>query len=89
MASFAEVRSLLDEGNKIRILACTNRNAQSSRSHTVFSIHITQVRCWARCVVLGVLVACLLERPRRCSLPRGLLPCSSLTWRARKVRRNT
>ena len=44
VASFDEVRALLDEGNKIRILACTNRNAQSSRSHTVFSMHVTQVR---------------------------------------------
>lgn len=40
--SFADVALLLDDGNRIRALASTERNASSSRSHTVFTFHITR-----------------------------------------------
>ena len=40
--SYEEVAALLADGNRIRTLAATDRNAQSSRSHTVFTLHLTQ-----------------------------------------------
>lgn len=33
----------MDEGNKSRTVASTNMNSESSRSHAVFTIHLTQI----------------------------------------------
>ncbi|XP_047588588.1 kinesin-like protein KIF13A isoform X6 [Lutra lutra] len=42
VTSFEDVESLMSEGNKSRTVAATNMNEESSRSHAVFNIIITQ-----------------------------------------------
>ncbi|XP_054935518.1 LOW QUALITY PROTEIN: kinesin-like protein KIF13A [Physeter macrocephalus] len=42
VTSFEDIESLMSEGNKSRTVAATNMNEESSRSHAVFSIIITQ-----------------------------------------------
>uniref|UniRef100_A0A0N5B8A5 Kinesin motor domain-containing protein n=1 Tax=Strongyloides papillosus TaxID=174720 RepID=A0A0N5B8A5_STREA len=42
VSSFEQINQLIDEGNKSRTVAATNMNAQSSRSHAVFTIRLTQ-----------------------------------------------
>ena len=42
--SFADIESLMDEGNKARTVAATNMNETSSRSHAVFTLVLTQRR---------------------------------------------
>ena len=37
-----DIDSLMSEGNKSRTVACTQMNAESSRSHAVFSIVLNQ-----------------------------------------------
>lgn len=37
-----DIESLMSEGNKSRTVAATNMNEESSRSHAVFNIIITQ-----------------------------------------------
>jgi kinesin family protein 1 len=44
VCSFAEIESLMDEGNKARTVAATNMNETSSRSHAVFTLILTQKR---------------------------------------------
>ncbi|KAK0547296.1 hypothetical protein OC846_003155 [Tilletia horrida] len=44
VASFADIESLMDEGNKARTVAATNMNETSSRSHAVFTLVLTQRR---------------------------------------------
>lgn len=39
---FQQIASLIEEGNKSRTVAATNMNAESSRSHAVFNIRLTQ-----------------------------------------------
>ena len=39
---FQEIEQLMDEGNKSRTVAATKMNAESSRSHAVFSMIFTQ-----------------------------------------------
>ncbi|MGH0156298.1 UNVERIFIED_CONTAM: hypothetical protein FKN15_038629 [Acipenser sinensis] len=39
---FEDIESLMSEGNKSRTVAATNMNEESSRSHAVFSIIVTQ-----------------------------------------------
>ena len=39
---FQQIESLIGEGNKSRTVAATNMNAESSRSHAVFNITLTQ-----------------------------------------------
>jgi kinesin family protein 1 len=39
---YPEIEELMDEGSKSRTVASTNMNAQSSRSHAVFTILLTQ-----------------------------------------------
>eukprot|EP00050_Salpingoeca_kvevrii_P017337 m.64241 g.64241 ORF g.64241 m.64241 type:complete len:1733 (-) comp7505_c0_seq1:232-5430(-) len=39
---FSTIAALIDEGNKSRTVAATNMNAESSRSHAVFNIILTQ-----------------------------------------------
>ena len=42
MSSFKDIDELMSEGNKSRTVAATQMNAESSRSHAVFSIVLTQ-----------------------------------------------
>nr|XP_019589817.1 PREDICTED: kinesin-like protein KIF13A isoform X2 [Rhinolophus sinicus] len=42
VTSFEDIESLMSEGNKSRTVAATNMNEESSRSHAVFNILITQ-----------------------------------------------
>lgn len=42
VTSFMDIDNLMTEGNKSRTVAATNMNAESSRSHAVFSIVLTQ-----------------------------------------------
>uniref|UniRef100_A0A1I7SLJ5 Kinesin motor domain-containing protein n=1 Tax=Bursaphelenchus xylophilus TaxID=6326 RepID=A0A1I7SLJ5_BURXY len=42
VGSFEQITRLMDEGNKCRTVAATNMNAESSRSHAVFTLQITQ-----------------------------------------------
>lgn len=39
---FQDIEVLMSEGNKSRTVAATNMNEESSRSHAVFSIIVTQ-----------------------------------------------
>ncbi|KAE9555582.1 hypothetical protein FO519_001253 [Halicephalobus sp. NKZ332] len=43
VSSFDQISKLIDEGNKCRTVAATNMNAESSRSHAVFTIRLTQL----------------------------------------------
>lgn len=43
VASFKDISGLMSEGNKSRTVAATQMNAESSRSHAVFSILLTQM----------------------------------------------
>ncbi|KAJ8313248.1 hypothetical protein KUTeg_009199 [Tegillarca granosa] len=42
VASFEDIDNLMNEGNKSRTVAATNMNNESSRSHAVFNIVLTQ-----------------------------------------------
>ncbi|XP_066435503.1 kinesin-like protein KIF13A isoform X3 [Eleutherodactylus coqui] len=42
VTKFEDIESLMSEGNKSRTVAATNMNEESSRSHAVFSIILTQ-----------------------------------------------
>jgi kinesin family protein 13 len=42
VTSFIDINELMSEGNKSRTVAATQMNAESSRSHAVFSIVVTQ-----------------------------------------------
>ncbi|XP_024867905.1 kinesin-like protein KIF13A isoform X1 [Temnothorax curvispinosus] len=42
VTSFQEIDNLMAEGNKSRTVAATNMNSESSRSHAVFSVILTQ-----------------------------------------------
>ncbi|XP_069764421.1 kinesin-like protein KIF13A isoform X2 [Narcine bancroftii] len=42
---FEDIESLMSEGNKSRTVAATNMNEESSRSHAVFNIILTQTLC--------------------------------------------
>lgn len=42
--SFADMERLMDEGNKARTVAATQMNETSSRSHSVFTVLLTQKR---------------------------------------------
>ncbi|VDK72292.1 unnamed protein product [Onchocerca ochengi] len=42
VSSFEQIASLMEEGNKSRTVAVTNMNTESSRSHAVFNIRLTQ-----------------------------------------------
>ena len=41
ITSYADMERLMAEGNKLRTIAATNMNEQSSRSHAIFSITLT------------------------------------------------
>lgn len=43
VASFKEIETALDNGNKHRTVAATQMNATSSRAHTVLTISFTQI----------------------------------------------
>ncbi|KAL4218427.1 Kinesin-like protein kif13b [Mactra antiquata] len=42
VTSFENINNLMNEGNKSRTVAATNMNSESSRSHAVFNIIVTQ-----------------------------------------------
>lgn len=44
VSSWAEMAALLEEGSRNRTIAATDMNKLSSRSHTVFTLTVTQVR---------------------------------------------
>ena len=44
VTSFKDISDLMSEGNKSRTVAATQMNAESSRSHAVFSILLTQMQ---------------------------------------------
>ncbi|XP_053965381.1 kinesin-like protein KIF13A isoform X1 [Anastrepha ludens] len=43
VSSYKDIDNLMTEGNKSRTVAATNMNAESSRSHAVFSVVLTQI----------------------------------------------
>ncbi|XP_064543837.1 kinesin-like protein KIF13A isoform X3 [Drosophila montana] len=43
VSSYQDIDNLMTEGNKSRTVAATNMNAESSRSHAVFSVVLTQI----------------------------------------------
>ncbi|XP_039753302.1 kinesin-like protein KIF13B isoform X3 [Pararge aegeria] len=45
VSSFQDINNLMTEGNKSRTVAATNMNSESSRSHAVFSVVLTQTLC--------------------------------------------
>ncbi|KAL0850869.1 hypothetical protein ABMA28_006780 [Loxostege sticticalis] len=57
VASFQDIDNLMTEGNKSRTVAATNMNSESSRSHAVFSVVLTQTLCDAATGVTGEKVA--------------------------------
>ena len=42
VSSYQQICDLINEGTKFRTVAATNMNAESSRSHAVFTIRLTQ-----------------------------------------------
>ena len=58
MSSFKDIDELMSEGNKSRTVAATQMNAESSRSHAVFSIVLTQTDFDQASHVGVVLFAC-------------------------------
>ena len=42
MQSFTDIEHLMDEGNKARTVAATKMNETSSRSHSLFTVMLTQ-----------------------------------------------
>ncbi len=40
--AFQQLKLLIEEGNRARTVAATNMNTESSRSHAVFTIWLTQ-----------------------------------------------
>jgi Ca2+-binding EF-hand superfamily protein len=42
VASYTDLQLLLDEGNKVRVMAATAKNSQSSRSHAVCTLYVTR-----------------------------------------------
>ena len=44
VSSFDDIDNLMSEGNKQRTVAATNMNSESSRSHAVFTVVLTQRR---------------------------------------------
>lgn len=51
----ATIKRLMDEGNRSRTVASTNMNNESSRSHAVFTIVMTQVRIHVQSRLCSVL----------------------------------
>ncbi|KAK3891209.1 hypothetical protein Pcinc_004892 [Petrolisthes cinctipes] len=43
VSSYEEIEQLIEEGNKARTVAATNMNSESSRSHAVFTVILTQI----------------------------------------------
>ena len=58
---FQDIDALMSEGNKSRTVAATNMNSESSRSHAVFNIILTQILTDSR---TGVSLTCSFEFPR-------------------------
>lgn len=43
VTSYQDIEVLMGEGNKSRTVAATNMNCESSRSHAVFNVILTQI----------------------------------------------
>ena len=43
VTSYQDIEVLMGEGNKSRTVAATNMNSESSRSHAVFNVILTQI----------------------------------------------
>ncbi|CAF4863110.1 unnamed protein product [Pieris macdunnoughi] len=57
VSSYQDIDNLMTEGNKSRTVAATNMNSESSRSHAVFSVVLTQTLCDVATGVTGEKVA--------------------------------
>ncbi|XP_045495500.1 kinesin-like protein KIF13A isoform X4 [Colias croceus] len=57
VTSYQDIDNLMTEGNKSRTVAATNMNSESSRSHAVFSVVLTQTLCDSATGVSGEKVA--------------------------------
>ncbi|XP_045488528.1 kinesin-like protein KIF13A isoform X8 [Pieris rapae] len=57
VSSYQDIDNLMTEGNKSRTVAATNMNSESSRSHAVFSVVLTQTLCDTATGVTGEKVA--------------------------------
>ncbi|XP_041975896.1 kinesin-like protein KIF13A isoform X3 [Aricia agestis] len=57
VTSYQDIDNLMTEGNKSRTVAATNMNSESSRSHAVFSVVLTQTLTDAHTGVSGEKVA--------------------------------
>ncbi|CAE1165968.1 KIF13 [Acanthosepion pharaonis] len=53
VSSFEDIDNLMNEGNKSRTVAATNMNSESSRSHAVFNIIVTQTLVDTESMVSG------------------------------------
>jgi len=53
VTSFQDIDNLMTEGNKSRTVAATNMNSESSRSHAVFSVVLTQTLTDTQTGVVG------------------------------------
>ncbi|XP_046672118.1 kinesin-like protein KIF13A isoform X2 [Homalodisca vitripennis] len=53
VTAFQDIDNLMTEGNKSRTVAATNMNSESSRSHAVFSVVLTQTLTDERTGVVG------------------------------------
>jgi len=42
VSSYEQISALVEDGNRCRTVAATNMNAESSRSHAVFTIRLSQ-----------------------------------------------
>ena len=41
--SLPDIQNVMEDGNKVRTVACTNMNSTSSRSHAIFAVIFTQI----------------------------------------------
>lgn len=69
------LQSWLELGNKQRATAATVMNDKSSRSHSVFTLVMTQTK-----VLLGVLIICSTCIVENCVMPRELAEYTWIRW---------
>ncbi|KAH9250904.1 hypothetical protein BASA81_011292 [Batrachochytrium salamandrivorans] len=60
-----ELQTLLNNANRVRSVAATNKNAQSSRSHSIFTIHLVGMHSKSGEKILGSLGLCDLAGSER------------------------
>lgn len=68
--SYEDIEVLMEEGNKSRTVAATNMNCESSRSHAVFNVILTQAQTDSLTDVTGEKVSLFQNElfPRRSSV---------------------